>query len=86
VDLPSYESTLHAKPKKVIFRHISDPRFPRDIATEINILSKLPPYPNIVPIDRVLLEEMTGVGVVGLTISFVPGRQCLIQLVAGSSS
>lgn len=43
-----------------------------ELWTEIHIGLHLPPHPNILPIDRVVLEEVTGQGVVGFTTAFMP--------------
>ncbi|KAJ5951639.1 uncharacterized protein N7479_010052 [Penicillium vulpinum] len=39
---------------------------------EINMLSKLPPHPNIVPFDRVVLEDVES-RVIGFTTKYIPG-------------
>jgi hypothetical protein len=39
---------------------------------EINLLSKLPPHPNIVPFDRIVLEDVES-RVIGFTTKYIPG-------------
>ena len=39
---------------------------------EINLVSKLPPHPNIVPFDRVVLEDVES-RVIGFTTKYIPG-------------
>ncbi len=34
---------------------------------------RLPPHPNLLPLDRLVLEELYGVGVCGFTTPFIPG-------------
>ncbi|KAK4150439.1 hypothetical protein C8A00DRAFT_36975 [Chaetomidium leptoderma] len=40
---------------------------------EIQMLARLPPHPNIVLLDRVVLDEMTGSQVVGFTTRYIAG-------------
>ena len=39
---------------------------------ELNLLKSLPPHPNIVPFDRVVLEDVES-RVIGFTIKYIPG-------------
>ena len=39
---------------------------------ELNLLKSLPPHPNIVPVDRVVLEDVES-RVIGFTIKYIPG-------------
>jgi len=39
---------------------------------EMNLLSKIPPHPNIVPFDRIVLEDVES-RVIGFTTKYIPG-------------
>ncbi|KAK0724994.1 hypothetical protein B0H67DRAFT_454092, partial [Lasiosphaeris hirsuta] len=41
------------------------------IWSEIQILARLPPHPNLLPIQSLVVEELTGLGVVGFTRPFI---------------
>ncbi len=45
--------------------------------SEIQVLSRLPPHPHILGLDAIVLEELTGQGIVGFLTRFVSGVQTL---------
>ncbi|KAJ5781700.1 uncharacterized protein N7518_010183 [Penicillium psychrosexuale] len=73
VDLLSYEDES-GTPQRVAFKFnvIQRPLSIRMAWDEVNILKCLPPHPNIVPFDRVVLEDVES-RVIGFTTKYIPG-------------
>jgi serine/threonine protein kinase len=72
VDLSSYEDES-GKPQKVAFKFNpwGKPRKLKMAWDELNLLKRLPPHPNIVPFDRIVLEDVES-RVVGFTTKYIP--------------
>ncbi|CRL18232.1 Tyrosine-protein kinase, active site [Penicillium camemberti] len=72
VDLTSYEDESGI-PQKVAFKFnvLYKPLRLQMAWDELNLLKSLPPHPNIVPFDRVVLEEESRV--IGFTTKYIPG-------------
>ncbi|KAI1349622.1 hypothetical protein F5Y01DRAFT_288732 [Xylaria sp. FL0043] len=74
VDLVSY--TPHpetpTESKTVIFKYYFLTQFYDRLWNEMNLWMRLPPHPNIVPFDRLVLEEVNRC-VVGFTNKYIPG-------------
>jgi len=72
VDLSSYDDES-AIPQKVAFKFnpIGKPRRLQMAWDELNLLKSLPPHPNIVPFDRVVLEDVES-RVIGFTTKYIP--------------
>ncbi|KAK9847242.1 hypothetical protein MYU51_019697 [Penicillium brevicompactum] len=68
VDLMSYDD--HTVAFK--FNPLGIPRRLQMSWKEMNLLSKLPPYPNMIPFDRIILEEVES-RVIGFTTKYIPG-------------
>lgn len=51
---------------------LGDPKYCRRPWDELNLLKSLPPHPNIVPFDRVVLEDVES-RVIGFTTKYIPG-------------
>jgi len=67
VDIVSFEDT-----NKAVFKYsFSWKGF--CLWEEIHILAQLPAHPNILPLDRLVLEEISGSRVVGYTMPFIDG-------------
>ena len=68
VDLCSYND------QEVVFKFnpLSMPRRLEMSWKEMNLLSQLPPHPNIVPLDRIVLEDKES-RVIGFTTKYIPG-------------
>lgn len=74
VELVSYTPCAHATETKAVFKYYFIFQFRDKTWFEINIWIRLPPHPNIVPFDRLVLDELHG-GVVGFTSLYIPGGQ-----------
>ncbi|KAI2470697.1 hypothetical protein F4781DRAFT_389488 [Annulohypoxylon bovei var. microspora] len=73
VDLVSYTPCPNIKkPKKVVFKYYFLAQFVGKIWTELNLWMRLPQHQNIVPFDRIVLDELEG-QVVGFTSLYIPG-------------
>lgn len=75
IDLVSYENENESRiPQKVVFKFnvLNKPLRMQMAWDELNILKKLPPHPNIIPFDRVVLEDQES-RVVGFTTKHIPG-------------
>lgn len=68
VDLISYNDRRLA----FKFNPLGMPRRLQMSWKEMNLLSKLPPHPNIIPFDRVVLEDVES-RVIGFTTKYIPG-------------
>jgi len=73
VDLSSYEDET-GNPQKVAFKFnpLAKPRRLQMAWNELNLLKSLPPHPNIVPFDRIVLEDVES-RVIGFTTKYIPG-------------
>ncbi|KAL2884567.1 hypothetical protein HOO65_110038 [Ceratocystis lukuohia] len=73
VDLSTYHDESGI-PQKVAFKFnpLAKPRRLKMAWDELNLLKCLPPHPNIVPFDRVVLEDVES-RVVGFTTKYIPG-------------
>jgi serine/threonine protein kinase len=73
VDLLSYEDESGI-PQKVAFKFniLNTPLRLQMAWDELNLLSILPPHPNIIPFDRVVLEDEES-RVIGFTTKYIPG-------------
>ncbi|KAJ5617361.1 hypothetical protein N7537_002475 [Penicillium hordei] len=73
VDLSSYEDESGI-PQKVAFKFnpLDKPQRLKMAWDELNLLKDLPPHPNIVPFDRVVLEDVES-RVIGFTTKYIPG-------------
>ena len=73
VDLLSYEDESRI-PQKVAFKFnvLYKPLRLQTAWDELNILKSLPPHPNIIPFDRVVLEDKES-RVIGFTTKYIPG-------------
>lgn len=74
VDLVSYQTTDTTPPttKKAVFKYYWQEQFMEQRWDELNLWLRLPSHPNIVPLDRVVLDEVRG-GVVGFTTPYISG-------------
>ncbi|OKL61750.1 hypothetical protein UA08_02894 [Talaromyces atroroseus] len=73
VDLSSYKDESGVLQKVAFkFNPIAKVRRLRMAWDEINLLKSLPPHPNIVPFDRVVLEDVES-RVIGFTTKYIPG-------------
>ncbi|KAL7898868.1 hypothetical protein HDV63DRAFT_176339 [Trichoderma sp. SZMC 28014] len=73
VDLVSYLPCEDAaEPKKVAFKYYFLQQFIHKFWHEMNVWIRLPAHPNIVPFDRLVLDEIRG-RVVGFTSLYIPG-------------
>ncbi|OQD74189.1 hypothetical protein PENDEC_c012G04724 [Penicillium decumbens] len=68
VDLVSYDDQRLA----FKFNPLGMPRRLQMAWKEMNLLSKIPPHPNIVPFDRIILEDVES-RVIGFTTKYIPG-------------
>ncbi|GAB1190965.1 hypothetical protein APSETT444_000133 [Aspergillus pseudonomiae] len=73
VNLSSYEDESGI-PHKVAFKFnpLDKPQRLQMAWDELNLLKSLPPHPNIVPFDRIVLEEVES-RVIGFTTKYIPG-------------
>ncbi|KAI1424005.1 hypothetical protein F5Y12DRAFT_488303 [Xylaria sp. FL1777] len=74
VDLALYSPhpETASQPKKAVFKYYFLRQFLYRLWDEMNIWMRLPPHPNIVPFDRLVLDEVNGC-VVGFTSLYIPG-------------
>ncbi|KAI5464911.1 hypothetical protein BGZ63DRAFT_378981 [Mariannaea sp. PMI_226] len=73
VDLVSYTSCANAtEPRRAVFKSYFLFQFIFTIWHEMNLWMRLPPHPNLVPFDRLVLDELHG-HVVGFTSLYIPG-------------
>ncbi|KAB8264377.1 kinase-like domain-containing protein [Aspergillus pseudonomiae] len=73
VDLSSYKDEFGI-PHKVAFKFnpLDKPQRLQMAWDELNLLKSLPPHPNIVPFDRIVLEDVES-HVIGFTTKYIPG-------------
>lgn len=73
VDLSSYEDES-GFPQQVAFKFnaTAKPRPMQQAWNEVNLLKSLPPHPNIVPLDRIVLEDVES-RMIGFTTKYIPG-------------
>ncbi|KAI0839400.1 kinase-like domain-containing protein [Hypoxylon sp. FL0890] len=73
IDVVSYMPCPEAStPKKVAFKYYFLLQFINRRWDEMNLWIRLPPHPNIVPFDRIVLDEVDG-NFVGFTTLYIPG-------------
>lgn len=72
VDLVSYTPCANATDTKAVFKYYFVFQFLHKLWHEMNLWIRLPPHPNIVPFDRIVLDELHG-RVVGFTSLYIPG-------------
>lgn len=73
VDLVSYQTEGQpAVTRKAVFKYYWQYQFVEKQWDEMNVWMRLPHHPNIVPFDRLVLDEVRG-GVVGFTTLYIPG-------------
>lgn len=73
VDLSAYHDESGTSQKVAFkFNPLGKPRRLQMAWDELNLLKSLPPHPNIVPLDRVVLEDVES-RVVGFTTKYIPG-------------
>ncbi|OIW22801.1 hypothetical protein CONLIGDRAFT_586688 [Coniochaeta ligniaria NRRL 30616] len=72
VDLVLDLSSSQADPKKVVFKYYFMFQFLFGLWHEMNLWMRLPKHPNIVPFDKVVVDELEG-RAVGFTTLFAPG-------------
>ncbi|KAI1172426.1 hypothetical protein F4777DRAFT_512751 [Nemania sp. FL0916] len=72
VDLVSYTSYANPTNTKIIFKYYFLIQFLHKLWHEVNLWIRLPPHPNIVPFDRLVLDEIHG-HIVGFTSLYIPG-------------
>jgi serine/threonine protein kinase len=73
VDLVSYQTeTEPSATRKAVFKYYWQSQFLEKIWDEMNLWMRLSHHPNIVPFDRLVLDEVHG-GVVGFTVLYIPG-------------
>ncbi|KXH52649.1 hypothetical protein CNYM01_01700 [Colletotrichum nymphaeae SA-01] len=72
-DLVSYQPHPNDnEPKKVVFKYYFIFQFIQRVWNELNVWMRLPRHPNIVPFDRLVVDELKG-RVVGFTSVYIPG-------------
>lgn len=73
VDLASYTLCADATvPRLAVFKYYFIFQFLHKVWHEMNLWMRLPPHPNLVPFDRLVLDELHG-HVVGFTSLYIPG-------------
>ncbi|OIW34675.1 hypothetical protein CONLIGDRAFT_567368 [Coniochaeta ligniaria NRRL 30616] len=72
VDLVSYTPCDDAPGSRAVFKYYFLFQFLHKFWLEMNICIRLPPHPNLVPIDRFVLDELHG-RVVGFLTPYIPG-------------
>ncbi|KXX77216.1 Serine/threonine-protein kinase Nek4 [Madurella mycetomatis] len=72
VDLVSYTPCANAADTKAVFKYYFLFQFLHKLWHEMNLWMRLPQHPNIVPFDRLVLDELHG-RVVGFTSLYIPG-------------
>jgi len=80
VDLVAYSETssggsraTHDKNKRYVFKYANQSTV--GLWGEVQLLARLPPHPNMVLLDRVVVDEVTHSKVVGFTMRYVAGGQ-----------
>ncbi|QKX54884.1 uncharacterized protein TRUGW13939_01974 [Talaromyces rugulosus] len=83
VDLSSYDDDESGKPQKVVFKFnaMAKPRRLKMAWDELKVYKSLPPHPNILPLDRVVLEDVES-RVIGFTTKFIAGGTLVDNLEA----
>ncbi len=73
-DLVSYPSSSGGV-KKAVFKYCAagHPEVVQRMWAEANILMRLPPHPNLLPLQGLVLEERSRTGIVGIMTPFIPG-------------
>ncbi|KAM0209484.1 hypothetical protein ACHAQD_011155 [Fusarium lateritium] len=71
-DLVTYPLGANGDAKKVVFKYYFLWQFARMSWKEMSLWMRLPRHPNIVPFDRVVVDELKG-RLVGFTSNYVPG-------------
>ena len=73
VDLSSYKDEFRI-PQKIVFKFnsLEKPQRLQMAWNELNLLKSLPPRPNIISFDHVVLEDMES-HVIGFTMKYIPG-------------
>ncbi|KAM0233809.1 hypothetical protein ACHAP5_010287 [Fusarium lateritium] len=71
-DLVTYSPGANGVAKKVVFKYYFLWQYARMSWKEMSLWMRLPRHPNIVPFDRVVVDELEG-RVVGFTSSYMPG-------------
>ncbi|VTT80151.1 unnamed protein product [Fusarium fujikuroi] len=72
-DLVAYPPCPEGSAKKAVFKYYFLWQYAQMSWKEMNLWMRLPHHPNIVPFDRVVVDELEG-RVVGFTSNYVPGR------------
>ncbi|RFN44893.1 hypothetical protein FIE12Z_10874 [Fusarium flagelliforme] len=72
-DLVAYPPRGGNFAKKVVFKYYFLWQYAKRSWKEMNLWMRLPPHPNVVPFDRVVIDELES-RVVGFTSVYVPGR------------
>ncbi|KAI1362624.1 hypothetical protein F5Y08DRAFT_355205 [Xylaria arbuscula] len=72
VGLVSYTSCANPTNAKVVFKYYFLSQFLNKLWHEMNLWIRLPSHPNIVPFDRLVLDEIHG-HIVGFTSFYIPG-------------
>jgi hypothetical protein len=72
VDLVSYTPSAGITDTRAVFKYYFLFQFIHKLWHEMNLWMRLPPHPNIVPFDRLVLDELHG-RVVGFTSLYIPG-------------
>lgn len=72
VDLVSYTLCANATDTKAVFKYYFLFQFLHKLWHEMNLWMRLPPHPNLVPFDRLVLDELHG-RVVGFTSVYIAG-------------
>ncbi|KAI1500568.1 kinase-like domain-containing protein [Biscogniauxia marginata] len=72
VDLVIYPPYSQATGKKVVFKYYFVLQFMPWVWDEMNLLIRLPRHPNLVPFDRLVVDELAG-RFVGFTTVYIPG-------------
>ncbi len=67
-----YRDPSTGKETTAVFKYLTNPDWIHSFFKELHIYMHLPPHPNRLPIDRVVLDEVRGDRVVGFTTPFVP--------------
>ncbi len=65
----------HDKSKRYVFKYANKSAV--SLWGEVQLLARLPPHPNMVLLDRVVVDEVTRSQVVGFTMRYVAGGQTL---------
>ncbi|KEY72987.1 hypothetical protein S7711_04655 [Stachybotrys chartarum IBT 7711] len=85
VDLVGYPPCAGTVAKKVVFKYYFLWHYAQRSWDEMNLWMRLPRHPNIVPFDRIVVDELQG-RVVGFTNEYFPGgtleerKGCIFQL------